>query len=185
RGLQTVDGPPELGPVGGGLGFGSAPKASREAAVRTANGVQHEDGALASVQTDRFVDLLEDEGAVELLLGRCQRLGSPGDPDRVRLNDPDALEQLPGNGVEAVVEAAHDRRVAPILLSRRIEVKYLAHRGQHGHGRGLLRLRLADQGASVSAFSTISRAACGRASRRALSRIAAARAGSSSRRSIL
>src|SRR2546426_12176788 len=34
--------------------------------LRTAIGVQHEDGALGSVQTDRFVDLLEDKGAVEL-----------------------------------------------------------------------------------------------------------------------
>jgi len=54
-----------------------------------------------------------------------------------------------------------------------------------GHGRGLPRLRLADQDARVSAFSAISLAACGRASRRALARIAAMRVGSSSRRSIL
>jgi len=60
----------------GGLGFGISPEASQPA-VRTAIGVQHEDGALGSVQTDRFVDLLEDKGAVELLLGRCQRLGPP------------------------------------------------------------------------------------------------------------
>ena len=52
-----------------GLGCGVALKAAGQAAVRPAIGVQHQDDAIGSVQSNRFVDLFHDKLAMELLIG--------------------------------------------------------------------------------------------------------------------
>src|SRR3954447_5042673 len=79
------------------------------------------------MQTDRLVNLVEHKGAMKLLVGRRQRLRAAGDFDRVRLNHPDALQQLPPDHLKAIIEATHHRCVAMIFLPGRIEVKYFAH----------------------------------------------------------
>ena len=83
-------------------------EAIRQPAVRPAIGMQHQDDAIGSVQTDRLVDLIEYEGTVELLFRRGEGLGSSGDLDRVRLGNADPLEQLAAGRVEPVIEATHD-----------------------------------------------------------------------------
>src|SRR5260221_4323126 len=124
--LQELRGALQLRAVMVGLGYGVALKAG-QASISPAIGVQHQDDAVGSVQPDRFLDLIEDKLAVKLFVGRSQRLGAAGDLDRVRLHDTDPLEQLAAGGLEAVIEATHDRRVAVVFLPRRIQAKYFAH----------------------------------------------------------
>jgi hypothetical protein len=70
--------------------------------------MQHEYDTIGSVQTDGLMNLIQHEGAVELLFRRSQSLGSSGDFHRIGLNNADPLEQLSGGGVETVIEAAND-----------------------------------------------------------------------------
>jgi hypothetical protein len=83
-------------------------EATRQPAVGPAIGMQHQDYAIGSVQTDRLVNLIEYEGTVELLFRRGEGLGSTGDLDRVWLGNADPLEQLAAGSVEPVIEATHD-----------------------------------------------------------------------------
>src|SRR6266566_4857125 len=107
--LQETGSVPQLSTVMLGFGFRISLKAARQPTVGSAIGMQHQDRAVGSMQADRLLDLIQHERAVELLVGGSERLGASGDLDRVGLNNPDALEQLSANRVEAIVEATHHR----------------------------------------------------------------------------
>jgi hypothetical protein len=73
-------------------------------------------------------DLVEDEIAVGLAIGRGETLGSARDFDRIPVHDADFLKEFAEAGFESVIEAPHDGRVAHIPIARRIEMEDLFHR---------------------------------------------------------
>ena len=83
-------------------------EATRQPPVGAAIGMQHQDDAIGSVQTDRLMNLIQHEGTVELLFWRGEGLGSSGDLDRVWLRNADPLEQLSAGSVEPVIEATYN-----------------------------------------------------------------------------
>jgi hypothetical protein len=79
------------------------------------------------VQPDGGPNLLQHEFTVALARGRGQAFRAAGNLNRVGIHDTDPLEELRKAGVEAVVKAPDYRRVAQILLARRIEMENLSH----------------------------------------------------------
>src|ERR1700727_1351298 len=94
-----------------------------QSSVGTAIGVQHQNDAARSVQTDRRADLLQNEGTVALAVRRDQHLCSSGDAYGIGFGDSALLEELRESGVEAAVKARKDGGIADIPLARRVEVE--------------------------------------------------------------
>jgi len=84
---QKSGGTPQFGSVMCEFGSCVSRKSCGKTAISSAIRVQYQESASGVVQAHRFSDLLDDERTVELFVGRGQRLRSPGDADRIRLND--------------------------------------------------------------------------------------------------
>jgi hypothetical protein len=87
------------------------------------------------VQADRVANLIEHERPLGLVLRAGQALGASGDLDGIGVEDADALQEFPERQFKAVIEAPYDGGIAMVLFARRVEVKDLAHGGQHTTSR--------------------------------------------------
>ena len=72
-------------------------------------------------------NLAQDKFTIAFPFRRGQAFGAACDFDRVRVGDPEPLQELGKAYVEAVVETPYDGRVAVIFLARCIEMVDLDH----------------------------------------------------------
>src|SRR5262249_5845022 len=120
-------GAPQFRLLAPGFELGIPAEADLEAAIRPAIGMQLQDHKLGAVQPHGRADLIEDKFPIARMCGRRQCLGTPGNPDRILVNNPDTLQEFREALLKSIIETPDDRRIADILLTRRIEMKYLLH----------------------------------------------------------
>src|SRR5215469_11459721 len=82
---------------------------------------------------------------------RRQRLGAPGNPDRVLVNNSNTLQEFREALLKSIIETPDNRRIAHILLTWRVEMEDLLH------SRLLRSARLSYRSAAPSRISSVAR----------------------------
>ena len=111
-------------------------EASRQATIRAAIGMHHQDHHLRPMQTNGLADLLQHKLPVGLQIGRGKAFRAARDLDRIVIRYSAPLQELTEAELKTIVETPYDRCIALILLARCIEMEYLFRlfgRPRYGH----------------------------------------------------
>lgn len=101
------------------FGLGSAIALEvREASIRGAIGMAHDEHAPGLVQADRHADLFENELLLEIITRRGEGFGAAGHDDHVGALNGLLLQEFSDGSADPVVEAAEHRSVGDIGFGR-------------------------------------------------------------------